>query len=97
MSTQTNRNSQSATSLDVEREGEPLGVPREQLGDVLLVERHLAAAQRVDLLGHDVADHDLVAELGEARARDEADPAGAEDPDLRSSRRAEPTFRLLGV
>ena len=29
--------------------------------------------------GHDVADDDLVAELGEARPGDEADPAGAED------------------
>ena len=45
------------------------------------MERHLAGAERLDLLGDDVADHDLVAELGEAGAGDEADVAGAEDPD----------------
>ena len=33
------------------------------------------------LIGDDVAHHDLVAELGEAGAGDEADPARAEDCD----------------
>ena len=71
----------------VEREGEPVAVSLQQLGDVLLVERHLARAQRIDLLGHDVADHDLVTEVGQAGARDQADPPGAEDSDLASSRK----------
>ena len=35
--------------------------------------------ERLDLLGHDVARPDLVAELGEAGGRDEADPADADD------------------
>ena len=48
-------------------------------GTSVLVERHLAARERLDLLRDDVADDDLVAELGEAGPRDEADPAGAED------------------
>ena len=43
------------------------------------MERHLAEPERLDLLRHDVADDDLVPELGEADPRDEADPAGAED------------------
>ena len=46
------------------------------------MERHLAPLQRVDLGRDDVADHDLVAELCEARARHKADPAGAEDAHL---------------
>ena len=45
------------------------------------MERHAARLQRLDLLGHDVADDDLVAELGEAGARDEADPARTENAD----------------
>ncbi len=44
-----------------------------------LVERHLAELERLDLLRDDVADDNVVAELGEARPGDEADPAGAED------------------
>ena len=43
------------------------------------MERNVAPLQRVDLVGDNVADHDLMAELREARARDEPDPAGAED------------------
>ena len=69
--------------VDVEREGQPLGVPLEQLRHLVLVERHRAARERFDLLGHDVADHDLVTEFREARAGDEADPARAEDAHLR--------------
>ena len=34
-------------------------------------------------LGHDVADDDFVAQLGEAGAGDETDPAGPEDADFR--------------
>ena len=66
----------------VERVAQALRVPLEQLRDILLVERHLAPAQRLDLLGNDVADHDVVPELGEARARDEADPTCSEDADF---------------
>ena len=87
VSTQTKRNGQSASSVDVEREREPLAVALEQLRDVALVERHLAAPERLDLLGHDVADDDLVPELGEAGPGDEADPAGAEDAYLSHRRR----------
>ena len=51
----------------------------DQLGQAGLVDRHLAAAQRLDLLGQDVARPDLVAELGEAGGGHEADPADADD------------------
>jgi hypothetical protein len=76
---------------DVEREREPLGVPRDQLLEAGLVDRDLAAAQPLDLLRHHIAHDDLVAELGEACARDEADVAGAEDPD--PCHRLDPSFR----
>ena len=52
-------------------------------GEALLVDRHAAGPERLDLLGDDVADHDVVAEVGEAGAGDESDPARAEDPDAR--------------
>ena len=65
---------------DVERERAAARVPRDQLVEAGLVDRHLAAPQRVDPLGDDVADDHRVAELGEAGAGDEADVAGAEDP-----------------
>ncbi len=71
---------------------QPLAVAREELVEPRLVDRDLAGAQRVDLRRDDVADDDVVAELGEARAGDETDVAGAEDGDL--SRR-EPTYLLL--
>ena len=64
---------------DVRREAEPLTVSLQQLVETRLVDRHLAAAECVDSVGEDVADDDLVAEVGEARAGDEADVAGAED------------------
>ena len=64
---------------DVERVGQPLGVPAQQLLEPWLVDRHLARAQLLDPLGDDVADDDVVPELGEARAGDETDVAGAED------------------
>ena len=41
---------------------------------------HVAAAERRDLLRDDVAGVDLVAELGEAGGRDQADPADADYP-----------------
>ena len=79
MSTQTKRNGQSAQVGCFEGEAQALAVALEQLGHVGLVERNLPAAKRLDLLGHDVAHDDVVAELGEADPGDEADPAGAED------------------
>jgi hypothetical protein len=42
------------------------------------VDRHLAAAERLDLLGEDVARVDLVTELGEAGRGDEAHPADSD-------------------
>ena len=66
---------------DVGREREALAVSRDQLLEAGLVDRHLAALQRRDALGDDVADDDRVAELGEAGTGDEADVAGAEDGD----------------
>ena len=52
-----------------------------QLGQARLVHRHLAARERLDLLGQDVARHDLVAQLGEAGGRAQADPADADHAD----------------
>ena len=66
----------------VERERHSLGVPLDELDEAGLVEREPSFAQRVDPLGGDIPDHDVVAELGEAGSRDDADPAGTEDPDL---------------
>ena len=68
---------------DVGREAQSCGVALEQLVEAGLVDRHLAAAQRFDPVGEDVADNDVVAELAEAGAGDEADVAGAEDSDVR--------------
>ena len=53
----------------------------QQLLEPGLVDRDLAGAELLDPLGDDVADDDVVAELGEARTGDEADVAGAEDSD----------------
>ena len=47
-----------------------------------LVDRDLAAAQRGDPLGVDVDAGDVVAEVREPSAGDEADVAGADDGDL---------------
>jgi hypothetical protein len=66
---------------DVGREGQPLAVPLEELVEPRLVDRHLTAPERVDLLHDDVADRDGVPQLGEARPGDETDVAGAEDGD----------------
>ena len=65
----------------VGREDEPLGVARQEVVEPGLVNRDLAAAQRGNALGDDVADDDVVAELGEAGTRDEADVSGSEDCD----------------
>ncbi len=50
----------------------------EQLIEAGLVDRQLASEQRLDPLGQHVTDGDVVPELREARAGDEADVAGAE-------------------
>ena len=68
--------------VDLHRVREPLPVPLQEIGKPLLVDRHPAAAKRVDLLGDDVADDDVVPQVGEAGTGDEADVAGAEDCDL---------------
>jgi len=46
---------------------------------VLVASATLASAQAVDLLGYHVSNHDLVAEVGEACAGHETDPARPED------------------
>ena len=63
----------------VQREDQPLPVPFQQLAEARLEEGHLALLQPLDLLRDDVADRHFVTELREARGRDEADPARAED------------------
>jgi hypothetical protein len=62
-------------------EGEALGVLGDQLGQPRFVDRHLAAPERLNLLRHDLPDHDAVAELGEAGSGDEPDPAGSDHSD----------------
>src|SRR5262249_56107291 len=68
----------------VGREGEAplLNVPLDQLFEPGLVDRNLAALELVDLLRIDVGAHDLHAELGEARAGDEADVASTDHSDV---------------
>ena len=46
-----------------------------------LVDRRLAARERLDLLGEDVAGDHLVAELGEAGGGHQTDPADPDYPD----------------
>ena len=60
---------------DLGREVEAVAVALDQLGQAGLVDRDLAAAERVDLLGVDVDRVDLVAQLGEAGRGDETHPA----------------------
>src|SRR5581483_7497646 len=78
---QTRDRSASPAYVGIEREREPSAIPLQELRHVLLVERHLATLEPLDLLAHDVADHHLVSELGEADAFDQPDPAGTEDAD----------------
>ena len=49
------------------------------LFEARLVDRHLPGPQPFDALRQDIANDDLVAEVGEARTGDEADVAGSED------------------
>ena len=91
VSTQTNRNSAPSTASPASSvKREPLGVLREQLVEARLEDRHLASLEPVDLLGDDVADDHVVAELREARSSDEADVACAEDADPAHGREAYP-------
>ena len=67
---------------DVGREVQPLAVlAATSSARPGLVDRDLAALEALDLVGVDVDAPDLVAELGEAGRRDEADVAGADDAD----------------
>ncbi len=66
---------------DVEGERQPLGVPLQELVEPGLEDRHLAGAEPLDPGLDDVAHDDVVPQLGEAGAGDEADVAGAEDCD----------------
>ncbi len=61
------------------------------------MDRNLASAKRVDLLRDDVADDDVVPELGEAGARDEPDVAGAEDRDTHGYLPLASGFRPLAI
>jgi hypothetical protein len=80
-----------ASVADVERERQPLAVPLEQLVEPGSWNGTRPACSASIRSGRRRGRH-LVAELGEARARDEADPAGPEDPDLRLSlHRPEPS------
>ena len=82
MPTDTNSRRAFATaSSSVRREVQALAVARDHLGEPRLVDRHLAAAQRRDLVLVDVDAVDLAAEFGEARRRDEPDVARADHAD----------------
>src|SRR5205807_1431063 len=63
------------------REVKTPGVLRQQRLKLWLIDRHLATAQALDLLGIDVHAEDLAAELGKAGRCDEADVTGADHGD----------------
>jgi hypothetical protein len=54
-------------------------VALDELRQAFLVDRHAARAEQVDLAAVDVEAHHLVAEFGQATARDKADVAGTEN------------------
>ena len=64
-------------------EGEPPAATllRDQLVEAGLVDRHLAALERRDLVGVLVDADDVMAEIGKAGAGNEADIAGADHRD----------------
>ena len=64
-------------------EVEAVAIPREQLGKAGLVEGRLAALEHRDSFVVDVSNPDVMAPFGEARGRDETDPAGAENAQRR--------------
>ena len=85
---------------DLGRERQPRAVAREELVEPRLVDRNDTRAQRVDLRLDDVADDDVVPELREAGAGDEAHVPRAEDRDLHTPYRffTEPRgFRPLAM
>src|SRR3977135_3166397 len=61
-------------------EGERVAVALDQLRKLRLGDRDLAATERLDLLGDDLADHDTVADLREAGGGHQPDPAGSDYP-----------------
>ena len=63
--------------------GEPFG---DELGEALLEHVDVALREASDLVGVDVSDDDLVAEVGQARARRQPDVAGADDADAAHGR-----------
>ena len=67
---------------DVGGERDALGVAGEQRFEAGLVDRDLSALQRFDAMREDVANDDLMAEIGEAGSCDESDVARAENGDL---------------
>ena len=64
---------------DVERVANALAVCGQELGEPRLEDRHAPGLELGDPLRHDVANDDLVAEVGEASCGHEADPASADD------------------
>ena len=76
---------------NVEGEGQPLGIALQELVEPRLEDRHLARAEPLDPRRDDVPDDDVVPEVGEAGAGDQADVAGAEDCDSAHGRSNLPT------
>ena len=82
MPTATNSSRACSSAVgELGREVQPLAVAGHALGQPGLVDRDLAALEPRDLVGVDVDAPHLVAELGEARRRDQPDVAGADDRD----------------
>src|SRR6266576_4709918 len=81
----------------VERVPDAVAVSLEHLRKISLVERHPAGAQRFDPVRHDVAHDHLVTKLGETAARDETDPASAENADLSGLRHDPEAYLGSGV
>ena len=82
MPTQTNsRRACGDGVVERRREVQAIAVAGDHLGEPGLVDRHLAAAQLLDLRLVDVDAADVAAELGEPGRRDEPDVAGADHAD----------------
>ena len=62
-------------------EPHPFAVRRDELCETRLVDGHGAGVEVGDAICDDVANHDLIPEVGEAGGRHKADPAGAENAD----------------
>ena len=60
------------------------------------MDRDRAAGQRLDLLGVDVARDHLMAELGEAGSRHQADPADSDHADRLTPGLHQPAFPVFG-